>query len=76
MIADNVEDLELLQTVLPSARQGALLITTRRPTLGTLAEVLDVPPMRGEEGVTLVLHCSRALSRPQMLQPLQRSSRS
>ncbi len=55
LIADNVEDLDLLQNVLPPTRQGALLLTTRRQTLGTLAQRLEVPPMSSEEGVALLL---------------------
>lgn len=54
MIADNVEDLDLLQGVLPATRQGALLFTTRHQTLGTLAEMVEVPPLTNDEGVMLV----------------------
>jgi tetratricopeptide (TPR) repeat protein len=61
LIADNVEDLELLQTVLPPARQGSLLLTTRCQTLGTLAKLLELPPMSDEEGAMLVLRRSRRL---------------
>jgi tetratricopeptide (TPR) repeat protein/transcriptional regulator with XRE-family HTH domain len=64
MIADNVEDLDLLQAVLPSSQHGSLLLTTRRPTLGTLAEMLEVPPMSGEEGITLVLQRAHLLTKP------------
>jgi tetratricopeptide (TPR) repeat protein/transcriptional regulator with XRE-family HTH domain len=64
MIADNVDDLELLHAVLPSSRHGALLLTTRRPTLGTLAEVVEVAPMHGEEGITLVLQRAHLLTTP------------
>lgn len=55
VIVDNVEDLDLLQSVLPPARQGALLFTTRHQTLGTLAQPLNVPPMEGDEGIALLL---------------------
>jgi tetratricopeptide (TPR) repeat protein len=61
LIGDNVEDLDLLQTVLPPARQGTLLLTTRCQTLGTLAELIELPPMSDEEGAMLVLRRSRRL---------------
>ncbi|MBO0782893.1 MAG: helix-turn-helix domain-containing protein, partial [Ktedonobacteraceae bacterium] len=37
VIADNVEDLEVLHSLLPALSQGTLLLTTRRQALGTLA---------------------------------------
>lgn len=59
LIADNVEDLDLLWRVVPPTRQGALLLTTRRQALGPLAQVLDLPPMSSEEGVILLLRRAR-----------------
>lgn len=59
LIADNVEDLELLYDVLPPARQGAVLLTTRLQALGTLAEGLEVPPLSLDEGAALVLRRGR-----------------
>lgn len=55
LIGDNTEDPDLLLSVLPPLRQGTLLLTTRRQTLGVLAEVLEIPPMTREEGATLLL---------------------
>ena len=62
LIADNVEDLDLLQSLLPSRRQGALLLTTRLQALGTLAEPLEVSPMSKQESVTLLLRRARWIS--------------
>lgn len=62
LIVDDVEDLELLQGVLPSTRQGAILLTTRAQALGTLAELLVVPPMPTEEGAMLVLRRARIIA--------------
>ncbi|WP_165422822.1 helix-turn-helix domain-containing protein [Ktedonosporobacter rubrisoli] len=62
LIADNVEDLNLLQEVLPLASLGALLITTRHQALGTLAEPLKLSPMSSQEGSMLVLRRARLLS--------------
>jgi tetratricopeptide (TPR) repeat protein/DNA-binding XRE family transcriptional regulator len=55
LIADNVENPDLLQMVLPPRRQGALLLTTRRSALGALATPLELPFMNAEEGATLML---------------------
>lgn len=61
MIADNVEDADLLQTILPPVRQGMLLLTSRHQALGPLAEPLELSPMGSEEGVILVLRRARWL---------------
>src|SRR5581483_3761476 len=42
LIWDNVEDLDLLDRFLPSTRSGAILITTHRHVLGTLAWGLEL----------------------------------
>jgi tetratricopeptide (TPR) repeat protein/DNA-binding XRE family transcriptional regulator len=55
LIWDNVEDLQLLQRFLPSVRQGATLLTTRAPALGTLAQGIELMPMTAEEGLLLLL---------------------
>lgn len=55
LIWDNVEDLDLLSSYLPSARQGAMLFTTRLPTLGTLAQGMELQPMMEEEGSLFLL---------------------
>ncbi|HTK07065.1 MAG TPA: FxSxx-COOH system tetratricopeptide repeat protein [Ktedonobacteraceae bacterium] len=62
LIADNMEDLDLLQTILPPTRPGSLLLTTRRQALGTLAEPVELPPMSLEEGITLLFRRARLLS--------------
>jgi len=61
LIWDNVEDLELLQRLLPPTRQGATLITTRRQALGTLARGMDLVPMDQEEGMLFVLRRAKML---------------
>jgi tetratricopeptide (TPR) repeat protein len=61
LIWDNVEDLELLQRLLPPTRQGAVLITTRRQALGTLARGIDLAPMGREEGMLFVLRRAKVL---------------
>ncbi len=61
MIWDNVEDLELLRRLLPSTRQGAVLVTTRHQALGTLARGMDLAPMGREEGMLFVLRRAKVL---------------
>jgi len=55
LIADNVENVALLQMYLPTARRGALLLTTRRQAIGTIAHSIEVPVMSYEEGVRFLL---------------------
>ncbi|HLZ63345.1 MAG TPA: tetratricopeptide repeat protein [Ktedonosporobacter sp.] len=62
LIGDNVEDPELFQSVLPSRLQGALLLTTRRQTLGSMAEPVALPLMSPEESVELLLRRARRLN--------------
>jgi len=62
LIWDNLEKLELLHCFLPAVRQGAILITTRNPALGTLAVGMDLLPMGREEGMLFVLRRAKVLS--------------
>jgi len=62
LIVDHVEDPHLIQSIMPPAYQGAILLTTRHQALGAPAESLAVPPLSHEEGVTLVLRRGRILS--------------
>lgn len=55
LIWDNVEDLDVLHHFLPTRREGAILITTRRQALGTLARNLDLLPMEHKEGILFLL---------------------
>ncbi|GCE29439.1 tetratricopeptide repeat protein [Dictyobacter alpinus] len=55
VIVDNVEHLEVIRPVLPAARQGSLLFTTRLQTLGSLAPVIPVERMSHDESRTLFL---------------------
>ncbi len=61
LIWDNVEDLGVLDRFLPSARQGAVLLTTRRQALGTLAQGIDLSPMEHEEGMLFLLRRAKVL---------------
>lgn len=61
LIWDNLEDLDLLSRFLPSARQGAILLTTRRQVLGTLARGMNLLPMEREEGMLFLLRRAKVL---------------
>jgi len=66
LIWDNLEEMELLQRFLPPASRGAVLITTQRQALGTLAQGLELPTMTPEEGMLLLLRRAKVLS-PQVM---------
>ncbi len=55
LIFDNVEDLAQLKPFLPASGQGAVLLTTRLPTLGTLARPVEIAPMSMDEGIAFLL---------------------
>lgn len=55
LIFDNVRACAPIQRFVPASHHGALLFTTRLPTLGTLAPCLEVPPLSIEESVHLLL---------------------
>jgi tetratricopeptide (TPR) repeat protein len=71
LIWDNLEEVALLPQFLPSARQGALLITTRCQALGTFAQTLEVSPMPLEEGMLLLLRRARLLDPSASIADLQ-----
>src|SRR6266852_2320413 len=66
LIWDNLEEMELMQRFLPPASRGAVLITTQRQALGTLAQGLELPTMTPEEGMLLLLRRAKVLS-PQVM---------
>jgi transcriptional regulator with XRE-family HTH domain len=66
LILDNVEESRLVRRFVPASRHGSLLLTTRLPTLGTLAPCLELQPLSVEESIQLLL--SRVKTR-QALQP-------
>ncbi|QBD76601.1 tetratricopeptide repeat protein [Ktedonosporobacter rubrisoli] len=59
LIADNVEDMDILRMVLPANCQGTLLVTSRQQTLGPLIEPFALLPMNMKEGMELLGHAVR-----------------
>jgi tetratricopeptide (TPR) repeat protein len=55
LIFDNVEDLSLLKSFLPAARQGAVLVTTRLHALAGLAHTLELGAFPLEEALRFLL---------------------
>lgn len=66
LIIDNVEQLETVAPYIPCTRQGALLLTTRLLTLGTLAQVIELAPLSNAEGTHFLL---RRVGRPEATAP-------
>lgn len=62
LVWDNVKDLTLLQRFLPATRQGAILLTTQRQTLATLAQGLELSMLTSEEGLLLLLRRAGVVS--------------
>lgn len=58
LIFDNVENLGLVKGMLPAARCGSLLFTSRRQALGLNAPSLTLEKMTAEEGLHFLLHRS------------------
>ncbi len=72
VIFDNVEDLERVPRFLPAARSGAILVTTRSQTLGTLAQGVDLLPMEQEEGILFLLRRAKVLAPDATREDVQR----
>ncbi len=72
LIFDNVEDIGLLKTVLPTARCGAILLTTRQQEVGITAPTLILDTMTPEEGLQLLLsrvNRGKPIASPNALSP-------
>lgn len=54
LIFDNVEDLSLIKSFLPTSDQGALLLTTRLQSLGSLARPIELPALTPQEGIAFL----------------------
>lgn len=63
LIFDNVEDIKLVKSVLPSARRGYLLFTSRKQSLELTSHTLTLEPMAAEDGVRFLLYRARLLDR-------------
>jgi tetratricopeptide (TPR) repeat protein/transcriptional regulator with XRE-family HTH domain len=75
LIFDNVEDLEMLHTMLPDTSQGYILITTRSQNIGTFGNQIVLQKMEPAEGVLLLLQRARLLSPDEPLEAAPSSVR-
>ena len=73
VIFDNVEDLELVKNILPPARCGSLLFTSRRQALGFTTQTLNLEQMTLEEGMRFLLRRARLLDPMASLDSLEHS---
>src|SRR5437660_4353783 len=61
LVFDNVEDMEQLHIMLPDARQGHILITTRSQITGSLGFHIDLQKMELAEGALFLLRRAKLL---------------
>jgi DNA-binding XRE family transcriptional regulator len=70
LVFDNVEDISLVKPFWPSARQGAVLITTRLRTVEDLSSTFELPPFPDDEGVEFLLHRAKLVDPTASSDPL------
>lgn len=68
LIIDNIEDLRLVQTLLPATVRGHILLTTRSQTTGNIAQCIDLEKMTLEEGSLFLLRRTKILAQDANLQ--------
>ncbi|GCE12816.1 helix-turn-helix domain-containing protein [Tengunoibacter tsumagoiensis] len=77
LIFDQVEDLSLVHSLLPTHTiQGHILLTTRLPATGRVGWNLTIPPMNTEEGACFLLRRARLLTFDQTLEQANEKLRS
>lgn len=67
LIFDNIEDLTILRTFVPSTPRGHILLTTRTQTTGTIAQRIELCKMEREEAVLFLLRRIKKLSQESVL---------
>ncbi len=70
LVCDNVEDPALIQPLLPSIRQGSLLLTTRLQAIGAIAHQITLEPLDDQESLVFLLRRSRLLQSESSLEQL------
>ena len=68
LILDNVEDMSLVQGLLPSHERGHVLVTTRVQATGMMARCIDLEPLHTEEGTLFLLRRAKLLAPDASLQ--------
>lgn len=62
LIYDNVEEKDVVRSLLPTLGQGQVLITTRHHAIEPLATQIEVDALPPEEGALLLLHRARMIA--------------
>jgi tetratricopeptide (TPR) repeat protein/transcriptional regulator with XRE-family HTH domain len=62
LVLDNIEDLGLVRAFVPSSRQGAVLLTTRRTETSPVARALVLDVLPAEEGALFLLRRAGSLA--------------
>ena len=62
LILDNVEDLTMIKSVLPSAHRGHILLTTRIQATGEMARSVEMEKMEPKEGTLFLLRRASMLA--------------
>ncbi len=75
LIIDNVENLTLLRTIIPSNVRGHILITTRAQTTGTIAQRIELCKMARDEAELFLLRRIKKLSQDAPLADASHSDR-
>ena len=68
LVIDNIEDLKLIEALLPASPQGHILLTTRNQTTGNIAQCIDLEKMTPEEGTLFLLRRTKLLAQDATLQ--------
>ncbi|HZO71991.1 MAG TPA: FxSxx-COOH system tetratricopeptide repeat protein [Ktedonobacteraceae bacterium] len=61
LVFDNVEDIEIVHSLIPTTGQGHVLLTTRLQATSTLAKRIDVDVMTPEEGTLFLLRRAKII---------------
>lgn len=72
LLFDNVRECALVQRFVPASHHSTLLLTTRLPTLGTLASCLQLHPLSLEESTQLLLSRAETRALRQHARPISR----
>ena len=75
LILDNLEDLELVRAFVPTPRQGAVVLTTRRAETSPLAHALAMDTLGEEEGILFLLRRAGLLALEAPLETAARERR-
>ncbi len=68
LVIDNIEDIKLVQKLIPSTARGHILLTTRTQTTGNIAQHIDLGKMTLEEGALFLLRRIKMLAQDAALQ--------